>query len=256
MAKKRRRNQKHNQAPVSLGGVCHEEGLPFPVVHYPNHYGAFFAFSETSKGDVFLCSCNRSALENLIQLNARAVSPNNSNPLREAPVDSFNAPDILAKISMKLGEASVYDNFRFKEKLCHRCNLIPPTQRFCHEMYGGRFRQHFGWYIQQAYLRLGISTTDFIYLDEACPDEYKSLLDKINRANEAYSKELARLNEIVNGPDQEDISPNEVTYWHNVREEDAEEMNRLRKEHQSLCRNLKNSVENIVRQEFGFRKIG
>lgn len=183
--------------PVSLGGVCVEDGLPYPVVHYPNHYGAFFAFSKAEGAEVFLCDCSRSAFENLIELNKRFCSQRNSNPLQETVVDSFNAPDVLAKISLDAGGDVNYRNFHFKPKLCHRCNLTPPTQRFCHEMYGGQFKQSFGWYIQQAYLRLGISTTSFEYLEDVCPTEYKELIQEIEQADIKYQEEHAQINELV-----------------------------------------------------------
>jgi hypothetical protein len=256
MVKKRSPRRKKALPPVSLGGVCVEDGLPYPVVHYPNHYGAFFAYSEAEGGDVFLCDCSRSAFENLIELNKRVRSQRNSNPLRETAVDSFNAPDILAKISLDAGGTVNHEDFGFRPKLCHRCNLTPPTQRFCHEMYGGQFKQSFGWYIQQSYLRLGISTTGLQYLDEVCPADYQSLIQEIERAQEEYQKENNRINELVYGPDREDISPDEVTYWHNVRKEEAEPLLKLRKEYQKLRTKLKNNVENVVRQEFGFKKVG
>ena len=219
MAQKRSSRKKKALPPVSLGGICVEDRLPYPVVYYPNQYGAFFAFSKEEGGEVFLCDCSRSAFENLIELNKRFRSQRNSNPLRETVVDSFNAPNILAKISLDAGGDVDYQNFRFKPKLCHRCNLIPPTQRFCHEMYGGQFKQSFGWYIQQAYLRLGISTTSFEYLEEVCPAEYKTLIQEIEHAQAKYQEEHARINELVYGPDREDIARDEVTYWHNVRKE-------------------------------------
>lgn len=256
MVKKRSPRKKKALPLVSLGGTCVENGLPYPVVHYPNHYGAFFAFSKAEDSELFLCNCSRSAFENLIEINKLFRSQRNSNPLRETAVDSFNAPDALAKISLNAGEDVNYKNFRFKPKLCHRCNLIPPTQRFCHEMYGGQFKQSFGWYIQQAYLRLGISTTSFEYLEEKCPADYKALIQEVQEAQVDYQEEHARINELVYGPDRKDISKGEVTYWHNVQKVEAEPLLKLRKEHQKLRNELKNDVENIVRQEFGFRKVG
>jgi hypothetical protein len=256
MTKKRSPRKKKALPPVSLGGVCVEEGLPYPVVHYPNHYGAFFAFSEAEGAEACLCDCSRSAFENLIELNKHFRSQRNSNPLRETVVDSFNTPDVLAKISLDAGGNVNYENFRFKPKLCHRCNLTPPTQRFCHEMYGGQFKQSFGWYIQQAYLRLGISTTSLEYLEDICPAEYKALIQEIEHVQLKYQEEHTRINEIVYGPDREDIAEDEVTYWHNVRKDEAEQLLKLRKEHQRLRTKLKNNIENIVRQKFGFKKVG
>lgn len=256
MSKKRSPRKDKGLPPISLGGVYVEEGLPYPIVHYPNHYGAFFAFSESEGAEAYLCYCSRSAFENLIELNRNFCSLRNSNPLRSTVVDSFNAPDVLAEISLEADGDVSPQNFRFKPKLCHRCNLTPPKQRFCHKMYGGQFKQRFGWYIQQAYLRLGISTTSLDYLEDICPSEYKELIHEIEKAQIKYQEEHARINEILYGPDREDIASDEVTYWHNVRKEEAEPLLKLRKEHQKLRTKLKNNVENIVRQEFGFKKVG
>ncbi|MFT6928217.1 MAG: hypothetical protein ACJAZP_003867 [Psychromonas sp.] len=256
MAKKRSPRRKKVLPPVSLGGNCIEDGLPYPVVHYPNHYGAFFAFSEAEGGDVIICECNRSALDNLIELNKRFQPQRNSNPLRETTVDSFNAPDVLAKISLDLDGSVNLENFSFRPKICHRCNLIPPTQRFCHEMYGGQFKQSFGWYIQQSYLRLGISTTSFQYLDEVCPTDYQSLIQEIESAQDEFEKEYDRVHEFGDMALNKDNPLEIFTSRLSIQKEEKEQYIRLRKKSQELKNQFKNKIENIVRQEFGFKKVG
>jgi hypothetical protein len=224
MVKSRRPRRHERTAPVSLGGYCVEDRLPYPVVHYPNHYGAFFAFSPSEKADFFLCECCRPALENLLYLAEEYPPPRNSNPLRESKLDSFLVPDKVAQVALE----HPYDpitHLKFERKLCHRCNLVQPTWRWCHEMYGGQFKQSFGWYIQQAYLRLGIRPLSFEYLIHVCPKEYQNRIDKLKET----------INEC---------------------QKDEERSSGLWKEAQRLERKVKNSIENIVRQEFGFRKIG
>lgn len=208
---------------VSRGGVCKEQGLPLPFVHYPNHYGAFFAFSEREDSTVHLCECGRPALQNLVALNMANAQPKNSNPLRNAKLDSFHVPDAIAILALQEGlKAS-----RFQRGLCHRCNLATPGKRWCHEMYGGEFKQRFGWCIQQAYLRLGIRPSGHDYLPDLCPPSFRNQIELIR----AKSDDAA--NSRANGLASES-----------------------EREARKLMRTLSRSVENIVRQEFGFRKVG
>lgn len=96
-------------------------------------------------------------------------------------------------------------------------------------MYGGQFKQSFGWYIQQTYLRLGIDPISYEYLPNRCPSKFQEQIDEI----------LGKSTE-CNKSNRGD-TPNIFT---------------LEKEVRKLKRKLGNDVENIVRQEFGFRKVG
>lgn len=255
MGKRRRPRLAATQAPVSLGGIEREETLPYPLVYYPNHYGTFFAFGQEKQSKPVLCACGRSALENLARLNAEAPPLSNSNPLRMARLDSLHVPDVIARMALPHSgdPLAVLD---FERRLCHRCNLIPPTRRWCHEMYGGRFAQSFGWYIHQTYLRLGIRPFGLQYLPDVCPENFQEGIVEFHQANEAYNRERERVMKIVEGPPRADIAPDEVTYWHNLRNEEAEPMLRLKKRRDQLERRLRNAIENITREEFGFRKVG
>jgi len=226
---KRRSPKKKAPPPVSLGGICVESGLPLPIVHYPNHYGAFFAFSRDEGEEFFLCECGRLSLENLLELNRRFPQQSNINPLRLAAADSFHVPNVVARKSLS-HSASGLDVFAFRQGICHRCNLIPPSQRWCHEMYGGQFKQSFGWYIQQAYLRLGIRPISYEYLADSCPPEFRLQLDEMFSGSAEYSDRS--------------------------RQQGDTGLGELSKELQKLKRKLNNDVENIVRQEFGFKKVG
>lgn len=57
------------KVPVALGTVA-RENLPLPVVHYPQLYGAFFAFSDKQVSSVFLCGCSEPAVRNYLRLKA------------------------------------------------------------------------------------------------------------------------------------------------------------------------------------------
>jgi hypothetical protein len=62
-------------------GIVTVEDLPFPLVHYPGHYGWFFGFRETEGSDLHLCSCSRVALEAYLTLvlDGREVFPGGGN---------------------------------------------------------------------------------------------------------------------------------------------------------------------------------
>ena len=226
------KKRKAQLPPVSLGGIAYEKLLPFPWVQYPNHYGTIFAFSEKKKGEYYLCKCNETLLSNLFKLNTQNAPGPNVNAYRMASLDSLNVPDIIAKLALENPDDPI-SAIKFKPNLCHRCNLIHPTLRYCHEMYGGKFDQSFGWYVNQSYLRYGVdpwSKTQF--LNEVCPEEIKILI-------RAYSQSLEALN---NGINKRTIP------------RDAEK--ELKKKFNKAKRELKNTFINFTREEFGFRKVG
>jgi hypothetical protein len=158
MAKPVRRTSKKAQVPIALGGRYLEPSLPLPWVEYPSHYGAFFRFAEEANGPYVFCSCIREAAELYIKHHAYGgpLLFFFSNEVRQS-VQSTD--DLLALI----GTA--------RDNLCHRCNLAPPSRRFCHEMYGGAWRQHYGWYQNIAYLESGIHPIRTQPFLNSVPDE-------------------------------------------------------------------------------------
>ena len=228
MRPRRRPRLAPKQAAVSLGGIEREEALPYPIVYYPNHYGTFFAFARNDHSNPVLCECARPALENLACLNAQDVPRPNANALRIAPLDSLHVPDALARLSLGDRRDPMHA-IEAARGLCHRCNLVPPSLRWCHQMYGGRFKQSFGWYIHQAFLRLGIRPFDLRYLPEVCPIDFQEQINELREARASYNREHERVMAIVQGPPRADIQPDEITYWQNIRREDAEPMLRLKK---------------------------
>jgi len=215
----------------------------------------FFAFAKDESSPVVLCLCSKPIIENLIRLKKLTEPSLNSNPLRMAPLDSWFFPDIIAKKSLKYAHNPT-ESLEFVEGLCHRCNLITPSLRYCHEMYGVEFIQHFGWYYNQAYLRLGIYPRSYIYLPEVCPSEYQEDIKKCKEAQLEYQHEYDRLIAIVYGPDRNDITENEITYLHNIKMGEEKEMIRLRREARQLERAFTIKIENLVRQELGFKNVG
>jgi len=96
----------------------------------------------------------------------------------------------------------------------------------------------------------------FTFLPDVCPEEYQRNILTLRSAKEAYLAEQQRLLAIVHGPPRSDIARNEITYWQNVKVEEAQVMVKLRRRAAKAERAFTKKVENIVRQEFGFHKVG
>lgn len=154
-----KRRARGRQPPVSLGGVNFEAGLPLPWVAYPGHYGTFCLFGADENGPWHYCECARSPLLNLVELNRRRA--------REMP-GRRHIPAVHANV---LRSEQPLVSLTFRPKICQRCNLVAPLWRYCHEMYGGRFDQAYGWYVNQMRLRLGVLEWD--YLEDICPEEIR-----------------------------------------------------------------------------------
>jgi hypothetical protein len=223
---------------VSLGGVTYEESLPLPWVKYPNHYGTFILFSETENGTYYFCKCNQALVTNLLELNRRHPPGQNIDPCRMAPLDSLHVPDEIAELTLKNQEDPL-SALKFKEKLCHRCNLIHPSIRYCHEMYGGKFDQSFGWYVNQTYLRNGVDSWSKIdFLPEICPDKIKQVIEKYIRANHQMIEEYDKCSRSVDLETRKKL------------------IKEIKKPFNKANRELKNTFINLTRKDFGFRKVG
>lgn len=192
-----------NRDRVSLGTVTFES-LPLPFVFYPKLYGTFFAFSDDIDGKLYFCECERKALENYIQLK-------NINKENEDYILKKEFPSCLNNFN---------EVFRFKEAICFRCNRKVPKKIYCNPMYGGKFKQHYGWYINQEYYKLGVDKNLFGFMNvlpEICPSEIFEM--------------VSRMNKLINI------------------EEHYDEVSELRNKIDRL-------IENDVREQLGFKKIG
>lgn len=223
------RPNKGKDIPIALNSpIAIEYDLPFNYVYYPEHYGTFFGFSETENDDVYLCSCNIDLINKYEKIRLTSKSYTYSDILDNARYSSKQFPKIIAKNSLN----NDYQ-IKYKDKLCHRCNLKTPSLRYCHEMYGGKFKQHYGWYINQITLRfsyLKFFSDNYDYF----PQNLIPIIDEIsklrNRREENVSPIFDRNKFII--------------------------ITDIDKEISKLERKIDNYFENITREEFGFRKIG
>ena len=234
------------------------ENLPFAIVYYPGFYGTFFAFKSEPNARLVFCSCAKVAIENYVALRLSRSTHQNADSSRMFILDSFDFPYALVSELMSadpLMGFKVLDYLRFEHRLCHKCNQAVPSYRFCHEMYGTAFIQSYGWYVRQAYFRFGIWPYGEWYLSNFCPTEYQIEIEAVKRAEKELQRGEDCIQRIASDPEQPDITDNEISNKRNAHEE-AKLINALRRNASQVCRVFTKKIENIVREEFGIRKVG
>lgn len=203
-------------------GIVTYEDLPMPVVYYPGSTGAFFAFSEDVGEQIYFCECERHAIENYLRLKQQRTS-SETYEKEEAPLSERLFPPIVASMSRKHKNAPL-TLFDFKKDLCFRCNKKIPKEKYCSPMYGGVFKQKYGWYIKQEEIRLGIDRSQIQnhnFLIEECTPEIYDCVCRLSRL----------LNERNYGTDHDNVLS-------------------------KAWREYDNAIENIVRIPMGYPKIG
>jgi len=221
-----------------------EEALPFPIVHYPPDTGAFLAFAPAPDAPVVLCSCAQAAVEYALRLHT---------PGGDGTGQHWLPSDLFPEAAVAQSRAETGDGgeaVSFVRSLCHRCNLTTPALRYCHDAEGGRFIQHYGWYVAQAYYRFGIRPGTFAYLEDAVPEALEPSVIAVERATVA----LDRAGGILG--DAEELATGHVDAG------SREEMLRLAQRrfvtrmYRRACSSLDRAIENVVREEFGFARVG
>ena len=108
------------------------------------------------------------------------------------------------------------------------CNGAVPSYRWCHEMYGSPFKQTYGWYLQQMRVELGVF--DHAVNFNLCPDEIHDLLA---------------------------IDPNTFIQRHTqLLAADLDAGRKFYKDFTRQTRQVDRVIENLVREQFGFRPMG
>ncbi len=187
---------------VALNSPTHREDLPYPYVHYPNHYGTFISFSETQDSQMYFCTCARQAIENYLKLH-EIVGPEGKLRSIWGLQHAFSNKYVN---TIESGKARYQNLFQYAEGLCHRCTGKTPDRRWCVEMYGSNFKQYYGWYIGQTRYRMGFSRTK--YIPEQTDPEIVQLLEPFKDSDimklmdmpeeyELYSKTMKTLDVLV-----------------------------------------------------------
>lgn len=232
-----------------------KENLPFPIVLYPGHYGAFFAFKKDDESKPHFCSCMYEAIENYIKIRKSSDISRNSDPTRMYILDSYDFPKSAVQDLMdkNIKEENVLKNLNFENKLCHECNMQIPKCRYCHEMYGGVFKQTYGWYVRKQSYEWGFDIYNMTTLNpELCPDDLLSLIE--DREFKKIRIRLETINQNIR-----DLESN----FHNLNESEKQNFHSLVKERIEIFKQLSkyyrkigNVIENEVRRKFGHKKIG
>lgn len=237
MAKATRNIGNFSEVKIVETEIYKTENLPFPYVHYPHQYGIFFGFSKNRESPVYFCECNIPILQNYIEFNEKMHS-------MDFP------PEFFSKNSNK--SLKNLDLFRFEKKLCHRCNLSTPSLRYCHDMYGSKFKQFHGWYINQTYLRLGIKfyRGTFNEYNDYCPEEVKVLIEKHKDLLSLRQPLAIEYKNLFDESLRSKVSNESESQllWGKIVPIDKE-LGKNRRE-------IDKYVENVCRTEFGYRKVG
>lgn len=214
--------------------IIAEEKLPLPFVLYPNLYGTFHCFSKSGKisNQWYFCECAKPSIENFLKLSLQSSDKNNSDPLRLAPLNNFAFPDLVAKLSLKKEVTKI---IKYKNNLCHRCNMAVAHKNYCHKMYGGSFKQKYGWYINQTFYKYGVRalSMDFLEGSTSIPEDIRQDLVLLKKIHEKR-----------------------INLWGKSSEFDQELSEEIDKSFPKIRKRVLDFFENITRAEFGFKKIG
>jgi len=235
MAKrKKRRTIRRRQVAFRPNTVACEE-LPFPIVLYPGHYGTFFGFRKTEDSVVTLCSCAREAIENYVRSRLSGSIGKHDDPTKKFVLDSAQFPLSLVQSLMESGvhgDEKVMDHLEFGDCLCHECNGVLPEYRYCHEMYGGVFKQNYGWYVNKQAYEFGVDRIWGRLISEECSEKCPGEIVEITKQIGAIRQSLKQ------------TDPN------------GDEARRLIRESAKQETQMWNILENEVRAKLGYKPIG
>lgn len=220
---------------AKVDGIVVEELLPYPIVHYPDHYGIFLAFQKDARAPLTLCACSRAAVSNHLRAELMEID---YNYLDEGErTDGFRTyrkgqvgvgRDFPVAVRQLFGDRghtpqAILKTLKSAPNLCHECNGATPSVLYCHDIYGSSFKQNFGWYQSKLALEYGIQDNK-VYFPDLCPPEILSLVSVPYVVDGAISPDYHR-----------------HAYGRQTRSErDA----------------IERAIEDIVRQRYGHKRIG
>jgi hypothetical protein len=227
---------------VAAHGPTVRENLPYPIVHYPRSSGVFFGFSADEASPAVLCACAQPAVEHAVRLRAQWAERQGYVLDAGDGLDPGLLPQRILE-QVRGGGGDPLSTIRFERRLCHRCNLAAPTLRYCYDLEGGRFIQYYGWYVGLAYLRFGIQPGSLEHLPDVCPEVLEPYVTAIEMAERSLqeAEALGSLHARTDGSKDPFLA---------ARQQFATQMYRR------ACRSLDKQIENLVREEFGFKQVG
>ncbi len=160
--------------------VIVKESLPFPYAHYAE---TFIGFHERLGSEITFCSCQKTAIENHLEM---CRISGEANRRREQILWHVNPyaqyPRALLKAALRFTDSpsrALLQFIRFRDGLCHKCN-----QRIPYGNYGfsdrpsSYFICHFRPYFNQMSYEIGLHPSGVLVLPEKCPDDVKALTEK------------------------------------------------------------------------------
>lgn len=115
---------------VGFDTLSLNENVPAYITYYPPLYGTIFAFKNSFTDIPYICSCNKVLIEKMKY---------------DAHFIENNLPLILSEWLSK----NDIENIEYKTNICFKCNKTLPKFDYCHEMYGGKFKRKYGWFINK-----------------------------------------------------------------------------------------------------------
>lgn len=228
-----------NKPIAFTGNITTKESLPYPIVLYPGFYGGFFGFKVDTHSEILFCSCAKEAIENYITFRLLGKHGSNIEQKRNFILDAMYFPLSVVEelISLQLPQdKSIINYLHFENKICHECNRVLPTYRYCHEMYGSKFKQNYGWYINKQAFEWGIEPISNRVLDECCPID---ILEEFKRTPQVESK-----------------PPNKRDKFYTKQRYQLFLQDQKHKYRDKQWRHIWRIIENEVRDKFGHKRVG
>lgn len=253
MAKKAKK--KYIRVQVVIKNEIAKEDMPYPYVHYPDMYGAFIGFSEKREEMPRFCSCQRIAIQNYLR-----ISPlKNSNYFNDKEGRVRGTRFSKNDFPLKIAELSVADtikvigDLKFSEGICHVCLKKVPSFKYCAPMYGGEFKQSYGWYVNQMCYEAGTDNYFEHYLEDIVPD---ILLEEFERRDLCRK----RYDELVESLPRENLipffNPRMVRCMKGISEDKKQEIFELEKGRSINQKLIHELTENRVRLKLGVKPVG
>lgn len=197
--------------------------IEYPYLYSPGR--TFFGQSKQIGGDIYICSCMKTSIQNF--LNIKYLHGNYMNR-NSTPLDVEFFPLEVAKKSITNFKDPI-GAISFLDKICPVCQgvIIGPKSPI------------FSLYVDQYIYANGISFFHDKYIKE-CPEDFKSVFDRINKVAKYYNKKLI-------------VSGYSTSYMYNLlSEQEKEELYHNTRERYYF----KNSFKNEIRKRMGFKAIG
>lgn len=239
--------QKARSQRVPYGGAYATEALPFPIVHYP-WSGIWIQFQEGENARPHFCSCFGKAIWSYLRSHREALDRHEYwYAFRDHSIKSLLNPNLFSGSIMdrylqleedaRLSTEAAMEIFLFRDKICHICNNKVPSYKYCVPMYGGSFRQAYGWYIEKYAWELGLRKAYFDqkYLNQIPKDLPQDVIEDIAEVDNAEP----------NGKPSEDKKNGA-----------SEDRDQLAKTAGSAKRRVERWIENQVREIVGYSQVG